>query len=229
MLSNQEIRRTERPEGVVSRARSDRSTVTASRPVGSFFAQIAELEAASVDAFEILAEELVVHGAPADLVRRAHRAAFDERRHARLTGDLAERYGSAAVVPVVKRRAPRDLEAMAIDNATEGCVRETFGALLAMFQAERAEDPDVRDVMRPIADDETRHAALSWAVATWLSTKLDAEALRRVAEARAEAVLALASDLFDPHIDVIRSAGMPTVTEASKLVEALRVEMWGAA
>ena len=53
------------------------------------------------------------------------------------------------------------------ENAREGCVRETFGALIAMHQAERAGDPIIRRAMRRIAEEETRHAELAWEVASW--------------------------------------------------------------
>ena len=52
----------------------------------------------------------------------------------------------------------RELEAIAIENAVEGCVRESFGALLATWQAKTAGDARVRAAMKRIARDETRHA-----------------------------------------------------------------------
>ena len=196
-------------------------------PAGVFFARLASLEAASVDAFEILADELTAHGGPTALVRRARRAAADERRHARVTADLASRYGGSPVLASVARGDTRDIEAIAIDNASEGCVRETFGALAAMCQAERAEDPEVQHAMRRIADDETQHAALSWDVASWLSSKLDDAALERVANARAEAVTALVRETArELHADVVRFAGMPTAAEAERLVDGLRATLW---
>jgi hypothetical protein len=57
----------------------------------------------------------------------------------------------------------RSLEELAVENAVEGCVRETYGALTAIWQARTAKDPSVAAAVRRIARDETRHAALSWA------------------------------------------------------------------
>jgi hypothetical protein len=48
---------------------------------------------------------------------------------------------------------------------------ETYGASLAHHQALCARDPQVRAVMTAIAEDETRHAALSWQVAHWLELR----------------------------------------------------------
>ncbi|MEA2751530.1 MAG: hypothetical protein QOI41_5673 [Myxococcales bacterium] len=210
-----------RPPGFVPTAAFDVA------PLGSFFAHLAELEAASVDAFEILGGELAAHRAPPALVDRVHRAAADERRHARVTNALAKRHGGSAAVPVVLREATRDLEAMAIENATEGCVRETFGALAAMYQAEHAEDREIGDVMRRIAGDEIRHAALAWELASWFSSKLDAGARERVAQARAEAVAVLTKETsHELHADVVRFAGIPRASEAGRLVGGLRAAMW---
>ena len=73
---------------------------------------------------------------------------------------------------------------VAIENATEGCVRETYGALVAAFQARTAEDPEIRQVLTRIAR-EARHAGVSHDVALWLDTQLDATSRARVASERA--------------------------------------------
>jgi hypothetical protein len=56
----------------------------------------------------------------------------------------------------------------------EGCVRETWGALFGAYQAQNAQDPGVRRAMATIADDETRHAALSWQLHHWALSQLSA-------------------------------------------------------
>jgi hypothetical protein len=88
----------------------------------------------------------------------------------------------------VKRGPVRDIEAVARENAVEGCVRETYAALLACRQARAATDPAIRSAMAGIARDETRHAALAWAVDGWSQTLLAPAARRRVCEARREAI-----------------------------------------
>lgn len=194
--------------------------------VGAYLAAVAQLEAASVAAFARLAHELSAHGAPAGLVAEARRAAHDERRHARDTARLARARG--ARVPRLPRlsTAPRDLRAMAVDNAAEGCVRETFGALVATWQAAHAAAPDIARVMDGIALEETRHAALSWSVAAWLDGVLDDEGRAAVHTARATAAAGLLDELSAP-VDprLVRDAGMPDASAAVALARGLLAEL----
>lgn len=135
--------------------------LTGSRPLGGYFAEMARLEAASVVSFRRLAHQLVRHGAPRTLVRAARRAARDEIRHARLAARLARRFGAEYRAPKIAPARRRSLLALALENAREGTVRETFGALAASYQARAATDLEVRHVMNDVATDETRHADLA--------------------------------------------------------------------
>jgi hypothetical protein len=195
--------------------------------VGRYLASVAYLEAASVQAFERLTRELAAHGAPSPLRGASRRAARDERRHARLTRDLAEAHGAGLRGVAAQPHTVRNLEEMAAENAAEGCVRETFGAASAMIQAKRAADARVRRAMASIARDETRHAMLAWAVASWLDTKLDARARARVAATRDEAVQTLAREAAkDPHPSVRSLLGVPTAAEARLLIGELGKTLW---
>lgn len=197
------------------------------RAAGSYFAEIAHLEAASVTAFRILRDELRLQGAPKRLVRAAGRAARDEIRHARATSALARRFGGQARTPVVAPAKPRSLEAMALENAIEGCVRETYGALLATRQASQATDPVVRAAMLRIARDETRHAALSWQVGRWLETRLDAAAKRNVARAKQAAAAQLVDALAnEPEVSFAAAAGLPSPAEAAHLASQMQRALW---
>lgn len=194
--------------------------------VGRYFASVAQLEAASVVAFERLASELAAYGAPAHLIADARVAADDERRHARDTRALAQLRGAA--VPRLPKLSSevRSLREMAVDNATEGCVRETFGALVATWQAANARDARVARAMDVIARDETRHGALSWSVAAWLDGVLTAEDRAEVARARDAATEGLLAELAAP-IDaaLIRDAGMPDPATALSLARAMLREL----
>ena len=159
--------------------------------LAEYFARAAYLEAASVPAFTFLHEELVLHGAPRALAARALTARADEVRHARLMGWLARRLGVTPEAPAALRRKPRALLDMAIENAVEGCVRETWGALLAAYQAERSTNAPVRRVMAVIAREELEHAQLGHEVAEWLDRKLTRSQRRRVQVARLCAVVEL--------------------------------------
>ncbi len=188
--------------------------------VGAWLADASHLEAASVDAFALLADDLRAHGAPASLVARAQRAEADEVRHARITAKLARRFGALEgewAAPVRRHASEaRTLEAIAHENAVEGCVKETFAAVLAMWQAEHARDEAVRAAMSVIAEDEARHAALAWSVLAWARAKLGPSARDRVEAAlRSElATLVRASRIAAPR----------TLVDAGLLPDGARAE-----
>lgn len=196
-----------RPEGYPSPATS--------RSVGEYLASAAELEAVSVLAFRRLVRELRAHGAPPDLVARAREAAKDEVRHARTTRRLAERFGGRMRRRSVGALPVRPLQEIAEENAREGCVRETFGALVATLQASRATDGHVREQMESIARDETEHAALAWDVAEWLDRVLDEGGRERTRRARADAALELERSLERGFTSEL--LGLPTAQEARAL------------
>lgn len=192
-----------------------------------FLADAARLEAASIDAFEIVARELEAFGAPAELVVAAREAAREEQRHARVVSKLARRRGASVERPVTPDRRTRDLRAFAIENAIEGCVRETYGAALATFQASRARASDVRTAMREIARDESSHAALSFRIDAWLRARLDDAARAELDRARAEAIAALESHLATaPRRSFDDELGLPPRAEALAMLNELRASLW---
>jgi len=195
-----------------------RQKAKGSTRIGAHFGSIAHLEAASVDAFEQLAEELSRHGAPESLVRRAHVARKDEVRHARVMKRFAERHGGLVPSPRIQKQKERSLEAIALDNAVEGCVRETFGALVGEWQSRFSEDPALRRAMRRVARDEMRHAALSWAIDAWIRPRLSPEARQRVDAAQAEALQAVAEEAALGHDhELVMRVGLPDARAASAL------------
>lgn len=182
---------------------------------------MAELEGAAVVAFRVLYAELAALGAPRELLSRVREAIRDEVRHTRATRALARRDGVEAPRPRVEvRRGRRSALEIALENAREGCVRETYGALLAWHQAAHAEDARVRASMRAIADEETSHAALSWDVATWLDGLLTEEERAKVRAAREAARAELAAELAAPvEPELARSAGLPTPAVARWMLD----------
>lgn len=196
--------------------------------VGDWLASAAYLEAAAVRAFVRLGRDLAAHGAPRDLVRAARDAARDEVRHARVMRGLAARFGGAPSKVRVAEPPHRPFAEIALENAVEGCVRETYGALFARFQAENAADPEIAEAMETIAADETRHAALSWAIAEWAEPKLDDEARARIREQRREAVEALRNEAgVKVAEELSRAAGMPDRDQQEALIGALEEGLWG--
>ena len=204
-----------RPEGLVV-------APAGAAGAGELFAQLAQLEAASVPAFERLARELRAHGAPEPLVAEATRARADERRHARVVAALARRFGARVPRPGVPRREVRPLEVVAVENAVEGCVREAYGAVVAAHQAAGAADPIVRRAMAAIAVDETRHTALSYAIDDWMRTRMGGAARRRVAQARREAHADLTRDVERPIPAATAAlAGLPDAATARQISAAV--------
>jgi hypothetical protein len=191
--------------------------------LGAYFAEMAQLEAASIDAFRLLRDELAHHRAPRALVRAAERAIRDEVRHTRLTLALARRHGGDFRLPVVEKMPLRTLEAIAVDNAVEGCVRETFGALVATYQSRAAMDPSIRGVMKRIARDETRHAALAHDIDGWIRGRLDRAARARVEAARLAATETLLAREDQLGFGERRALGLPTQSEARELLQAMTV------
>jgi hypothetical protein len=195
--------------------------------VGAWFARLCQLEAASVPAFQTLEKELGEAGAPPVLARAAAAAARDERRHTRLAARLARRFGAEPGRPHVAPTPARGLAALAEENAVEGCVREAYGAALAFVQATTSTDPLVRAGMGAIAADETRHAALAWAVHAWVEPRLGAMARRRVRQARAAAVAQLRVEVRGDWTAALgTTAGLPAPPVATALVEQLARTLW---
>ncbi|MBL8606876.1 MAG: hypothetical protein JNL38_06130 [Myxococcales bacterium] len=196
---------------------------------GDYMARAAELEGASIHAFVALARELEALGAPPELARRALLAAADEARHARATEALARRLGGSPARRSIAADAGRTAFAIALENAVEGCVRETFGAVVATFQASRAADPDVADAMAEIAADETRHAALAWDVAAWLEPSLSQAERAAIAEAKRRAVAEVALSLADePSPEARRILGLPDAGESVTILDAMTRDVWAA-
>ena len=196
-------------------------------PLAEHLAASVWLEAASIHAFYTLADELAAHGAPAALRRAAIAAARDEARHTSSMREIARAHGVRARVPRARRKAPRSLVAVAIENAVEGCVHETYGAALAAFQARRAPDAGTRRAMRAIARDEARHAELAAAIAKWADARLDARGRARVRAARDRAAAELARGLSAPAPrELTDTLGMPTPFEATAMARALASRLW---
>ena len=218
------------PNGVGRRPRGLRNpgknAAKSDSRVGAYFANAAHLEAASVHAFRILRRELEAHGAPADLREGAARAEADEIRHARATSKLARAYGAEAKHARVSPCALRSLEDIALENAVEGCVRETFGAAFAAWQAEHAQDPAIRSAMQKIARDEARHAALAWGVARWAESRLDQAARSRIATAKRRALRDLEAELDrQTHPELASRAGVPSMEAQRVLLRTLETEL----
>ncbi|OJH39594.1 ferritin-like domain-containing protein [Cystobacter ferrugineus] len=201
--------------------------VACAEALGRHFAAAAHLEAASIQAFLRLREELALHGADESLQDAALASALEEVMHTQLSTRLAHRFGATPPRPQVEALPLRSLFEVALDNAVEGCTRETYGALVAHHQALHARDEQVRGAMARIAEDETRHAELSWAIDRWAHTRLSESERATLREARRAAVAALRAEVATPpDADLVTEAGIPTPEVAASLLTSLEQSLW---
>lgn len=132
-------------------------------------------EQASVPAFERLALELAVHGAPRVLVTGARAAASEELRHARICLELAAAYLGRDVTPSAlappRLRRARPLPEITRESFWDGCVGEATAAQALLERAARASDRRERSALRRIARDEAGHARLAAHVVAWAASR----------------------------------------------------------
>lgn len=194
--------------------------------LGGFFAWMVWGESASIHSFTILERELAAHGAPKRLLAAARRARRDEIRHTRIGQRLALRHGvTAEVAKAPVSAAVRMLEEIAIENAVEACVSETWSAVLTRAQVSRARDPMIRRVFARIADDEARHATLAWNVAKWAKGKLPPDACERVDSCMRTALRRLRDGIVEPG-EAQREVGIPSRAEQLAMMSALERTLW---
>jgi hypothetical protein len=129
-------------------------------------------EHASVAAFARLSLQLMALGAPNALLRDVHQAALDEVKHAEQCWALAQCFGGARVTagpfPFQDSLSTRvGLAQLAADAVREGCLAETLGAHVLSVAAEHAPDAAVQRVLSSMAEEETRHAVLSFRIVAW--------------------------------------------------------------
>lgn len=211
------------PDGCVTQ----RTTQPSWSSLADFWSSCASLEAASVPAFHLLAEDLRRLGAPEPLIAEAMRSANDEIIHAALVLSLAGRQGAMSQEVLVPSRAPKSLFEMAHENAVEGCVRETFGAFVAAYQAQMATDARSKAVLQRIANDEMKHAALSHAIAAWAEPQLSHEERARIAQDRRQLIVELRRSTAAQHArEVYEQAGYPQSEAALRMLDALQSGVW---
>jgi hypothetical protein len=192
--------------------------VTGAPATGRYYARIAELEAAAVIAFDFMLLELTEAGAPEALLGRVEDARRDEVRHAHVMAALAGRYGAEVTKPHVAPRQTPTLLEMALENMAEGCVRETWGALSARYQSQAAESFAERLLWSEVADDEARHAELSWDLHAWLMSRLSHAEQLEVEAAQRNAWDELVLELdAEPDREVQHLAGVPSRSMALEL------------
>jgi hypothetical protein len=210
-----------RPHGLAS-ARTRCSTLA-----GGHLARAAFYEAASVHAFVQLARELRRHRAPRALVSAVRRSAAQEIIHARVMTELSRARGSVPPPVVVSAPRRRSIEAIAIENAREGLVGETWSAMTVVWQSMHAPDERLRATYARIAADELRHAEVAVEIDRWTRERLTPAARARVDSARDAAIRALARQVrVAPKPALVSELGLPDRAAAARMFDAARGEIW---
>jgi hypothetical protein len=191
-----------------------------------YWAVAAYLEAASARAFDDLAWQLRRHHAPSALVERCRRAARDERFHQRALGELAggDLVGlGAASLPA---HAEPSLCELALHNVAEGCVIETYSALVMAYQARHAASPRLRTLLRRVARDERRHALLSWDILAWSLRRLAAHEREQLGHELGRARARLETMLPQLSSELSTELGLPDVRVAKSMLRSLDARLW---
>jgi len=89
------------------------------------------------------------------------------------------------------RFSTRSLFELAKDNAVSGCIFETYSAFKAIEQSQKASDPVLRETMKKIAIDESKHAELAWDIHRYLWQKLSISEQAEIEQAQKEALKSL--------------------------------------
>ncbi|MAA79970.1 MAG: hypothetical protein CL916_12010 [Deltaproteobacteria bacterium] len=155
--------------------------------INRYFVRAYHAEASSVAAFVQLRAELKQHDAPEEILGRCMKAAIDEVHHARMMAKLIRDSGECIPELDFGSVAKRSIFEIALDNAVEGCIFETYSALKAHYQYKHATDPRIVAVMKVIAPDETRHAQLAWDIHHFLMSKLSQDEQKKILDAQREA------------------------------------------
>lgn len=131
------------------------------------------MEHAAIASLGRFALELMAHGAEAELVSSALRAARDEVAHARLSFGLARAFGATPIAPdefpFEKDGVPiaATLTELAVRTVHEAAVEETLGVVELALEEAAATEPSEKKALAAILKDERQHALLAWRALRW--------------------------------------------------------------
>ena len=194
-------------------------------------------EHASVASFAAFNVALLTNGAPSDLVEDALQAALDEVRHTKASFEvvfkLSGKEAGPGSLPESSLEFTQDIKAMGMAVAREGCLDETLSAFDARMESDHISkllngeaiesvyssiDRDtltwIRNELRTIGSDESKHAALAWKTLKWLCS------------GNKDACEDIMADVFDKDaVDQrLRQRAQASLIETSFAFEYMRVE-----
>ena len=145
----------------------------------------AQFELASVASFSKFSIELIVHGAPAYLIEKSHKAALQEIKHSKLCLAAAAYLEKKPDDNFKLGRLPtsvvmfnHNLTRLAVDTALDGAIAEATAAVAAAVRISVWDDlamkgfvtmtSPVSRALTAIMMEEASHAALAWSALSWI-------------------------------------------------------------
>ena len=195
--------------------------------LGQYLADMTAMETAAITAFYNLSLELEAYDAPSELITRARQAVLEETRHSEMAALLAASFDAEIPEVSIDDFCLRSLYEIALENAVEGCVNETFAAACGLWQSEYAQLDVFRKVIAHITEEEMGHAALSWEIHQWVMPQLSEIQQEQILVAQAEAVDSLVSDFNQESNPMLQQAfGLPTKDDVARLFAQLKNSVW---
>jgi hypothetical protein len=190
--------------------------------IDSWFVRATQAEIGSVGAFLIMREELRKMGAPKNLISQCLTAAQDEIKHARMMHTVCVSLGQKATAPTIDCVPKRSYFSLAMENAIEGCIHESYAAIQALYQSQHAKTPELRELFTAIATDEIQHAQLSLQIHHWLMSKLTREQQNTILKAQQKSVGQLI-EYHTTHEPAAQTSilGLPDSKSAVKMTQTL--------
>ena len=214
------------PNGLV-RGNSPATPQASVNTLGQYLSDMATMETAAITAFYYLSKELEAYHAPQGLIDRAKQAVIEESRLAEMASLLAASYDGVAAEVTVDEFSLRPLYDIALENAVEGCINETFAAACGLWQSEQAQLDTFREVIAHITDEELGHAELSWDIHQWIMPQLSEAEQRRIQQAQVEAIENLLFEFKQESDPVLQAAfGLPSKQDAAVLFKQLKNSVW---
>jgi diketogulonate reductase-like aldo/keto reductase len=107
-------------------------------------------------------------------------------------------------------------------NTVPKLVSTAVGRSVSWSPTRRALSSSTARTLARIADDETRHAALSWSIARWALSVLDSSARERVESAWRSAVEELVESSANDDVRSLPALGFPSRPQMRSMAEELR-------
>lgn len=183
--------------------------------IGVYFAKSAHEQAAAVFSYIALATQLRSFGAPTNLIEQCQSAAKDNILHAKIMQELSEMEGvfvpSFHYVPT-----SQSILEVAMQNAVDGCIYETWAALLANWQSTHLpSDPELQTVYEQIGKNKAMHGQLAWDLHFWFLSKLRTREKKQLSRAQSKAIAQLL--LAEGNISYVAGLGLPLSHEKKVL------------